>query len=211
MAMVPRKHPHDHLLLAWNYLHVHWVRGLGLVPGLPKRRHCRDHHPRRRRRNFSTCSALTCRWEVAVMPLISFCSVVYTCTILIVTILLCRLYLERAKGVMTGSYVIIKILMNSFDGLDQFSYHKRRAHSTESSLLRICGPKERIDKRYGCAPPGSTVTGRLCRRRPRPEPYLEFIWRASDSDADGPGLRLTCGANVDSGRLDICWSCHAWV
>jgi hypothetical protein len=67
--MVHRKHPYDHLLPAWNYLHVHWVWGLGLVSGPPKCRRCRDHYPRRRRRDFSACSALTRRWDVVVMLL----------------------------------------------------------------------------------------------------------------------------------------------
>ena len=77
--MVHREHPYDHLLSAWNYLHVHWFRDLGLVPGRPKCRYRRDRYPQRRRRGFSACSALTRRWDVVVISytLLSHCTRMY--------------------------------------------------------------------------------------------------------------------------------------
>lgn len=104
--MVHRKHSHDHLLPAWNYLHVHWVWDLGLVSGPPKCCCYRDQYSWCRRRDFSACPALTPHWNVVVMLLVSFCSVVHVCTHPPVQVPLGKN--ERAIDWSTGHCVVIK-------------------------------------------------------------------------------------------------------
>ena len=132
--MVHRKLPHDYMLPAWNYLHVHWVRGLGLVPGSPKCLHCRDCYPRCRWRSFSACSALTRRWDAVVTLYISFCPVVHTCT-MVVTILPNRFYRESER---TIDWLVShggESLMKSVSLNRSTFCHKRRAHFQTRPLL----------------------------------------------------------------------------